>query len=439
MAVLTISPARAVAFAVVQRVFEEGAWADRAFIAEARRAGIDARDRGLAMQLAFGTVQRAATLDHIIGVLAGRPPGKLEPAVRNALRMGLFQIVFLQRIPAHAAVTESVELAKAASPRGAGLVNAVLRRGTREAAELVAGLPERTVEQAALKYSHPEWIAQMWWDVWGPDASRALMAAGNRAPEPAIRVNTLRTTREELARALDVPSRPAPDLPDALVLEAPFDAHGSALYAQGHFMPQSRAAQAVSHALGPRAGDRVLDCCAAPGGKTTHLAALGAHVVAVEHDPGRARLLQATAARMGADVDVRVQDATTIDEPEAYDRVLVDPPCTDLGTLALRPDARWRKQPGDPQRLARLQGTILAAAARALRPGGVLVYSTCTISPEENEHQIGRFLTENPRFALERSPDGPVWDHPGVPDVLQSLPHRDGTDGFFVARMVKRG
>ncbi|MGI8621888.1 MAG: transcription antitermination factor NusB, partial [Solirubrobacteraceae bacterium] len=180
-----VSPARAVAFAVLLRVFEEDAWADRALVGEARRHGLDPRDRALATQLAFGTVQRVATLDHLVEALAGRPPAGLDPPVRAALRLGLYQLAFLARVPDHAAVTESVELAKQRSPKGAGLVNAVLRRGAREAPGILAALPEATPEQAALRHSHPEWIAELWFDALGPQAARALMAAGNRPPEPA--------------------------------------------------------------------------------------------------------------------------------------------------------------------------------------------------------------------------------------------------------------
>jgi 16S rRNA (cytosine967-C5)-methyltransferase len=434
MATMTVSPARAVAFAVLERVFEGGAWADRALLAEAGRAGLDGRDRALATQLAFGTVQRAATLDHLIRAFAGRPAGQLDPPLRCALRLGLFQLAYLERVPDHAAVSESVELVK--DSRGAGLVNAVLRRGAREARDIVAALPEATPEQAALKHSHPAWIARMWWEQLGPGDARALMAAGNRPPESVLRVNTLKTTAAELAAALPVATEPAPGLPDALVLGAPFDAHGHPLHAAGHFMPQSRAAQAVARVVAPEAGQRVLDLCAAPGGKATHLAALGGDVVAVERDATRAEQLEATAARMGADVEVRRADAASVDEPEAYDRVLVDPPCTDLGTLALRPDARWRKQPGDTERLAAVQRAILEAGARALKAGGALVYSTCTITPAENERQIGAFLADHPELALDPS-DHPVWEHPSMAGVLQTLPHRDGTDGFFIARLVK--
>jgi 16S rRNA (cytosine967-C5)-methyltransferase len=435
-----ISPARACAFEVVLRVFEQGAWADRALQGEARRHRLDPRDRALATQLAFGAVQRRLTLDHLIERLAGRPPAKLDPAVRAALRLGLYQLAFLERVPAHAAVTESVELAKAQSPKGAGLVNAVLRRATREARAILDALPERTPAEAALRHSHPVWIARMWWDSFGADAARALMAAGNAAPEAVVRANTLSTTRDELAARLPVAARPAQGLPDALVLEAAFDAHGSPLHAEGAFMPQSRAAQAVARVLDPQPAERVLDLCAAPGGKTTHIAALmraEGEVVAVERDVTRAEHLRATVERMGAaNVTVRVGDAAAVDESAAYDRVLVDPPCSDLGTLAMRPDARWRKQATDPPRLARIQGEILRAGARAVRPGGVLVYSTCTISPAENEDLLRAFLDEAPAFALEDPPsDLPVWDHPRVPGLIQTLPHRDGTDGFFIARL----
>lgn len=432
-----VSPARVVAFAVLGRV-DDGAWADRALIGEARRSGLDPRDRALATQLAFGTVQRAATLDHLIARFAGRR--ELDRSVRAALRLGLFQIAFLERVPDHAAVAESVELAKQHAPRASGLVNAVLRRATREARAVLAALPEDTAEQAALKHSHPVWVARLWWSQLGPAHARALMAAGNRPPEPALRVNTLRTTRAELAAALGVRSRPG-DVPGSLVLEEPFDVHGSELFAAGHCVAQSRAAQAVAHIVAPQAGDRVLDLCAAPGGKATHLAALGARVTAVEKDPTRAEQLRATAGRLGAGLDVITADArVAVRGQSPFRHVLVDPPCSDLGTLALRPDARWRKQPGDPARLAKLQREIVEAGLAVLEPGGTLVYSTCTISPEENERALERLLTDHPELELAVRPsDLPVWDHPTVAGVTQTLPHRDHTDGFFIARLVKRG
>jgi 16S rRNA (cytosine967-C5)-methyltransferase len=426
------------ALAVVRRVFEENAYADRALHGEAERLRLDPRDRALATRLAYGAVQRRATLDHVIEALAGRPTTKLEPAVLAALRLGVLQLAYMDRIPAHAAVAESVELAKRESRRGAGLVNAVLRRAAREARPLVDALPDRTPAEAALRHSHPAWIAELWFDALGPGDARALMAADNEPAEAALRANTLRLDAAELARRLPVATHPADRLPEGLLLDDPFDAFSSPLWEQGLFMPQSRAAMAVARVLDPHPQDEVLDLCAAPGGKTTHIAALmrdAGRVVAVERHPGRAEALRRTAARMGAtSVEVRTADAT---EPQGtFDRVLVDPPCSDLGTLASRPDARWRKDPAAVERMAAQQADILDAAAASVRPGGVLVYSTCTISPAENEHRIADFLGHHDDFALDDPPsDVPVWDHPTVPRMMQTLPHRDGTEGFFIARL----
>jgi 16S rRNA (cytosine967-C5)-methyltransferase len=420
-------------------VFEEDAWADRALHGEARRLRLDARERALAMRLAYGAVQRRATLDHLVETLAGRPPDRLEPVVLAALRLGLYQLVYAAKVPAHAAVAESVELVKRESPGGAKLVNAVLRRGAREAPALVAALGDATPAQAALRHSHPQWITELWWDALGADAARALMAAGNEPAEAAVRVNTLRADPSELAARLPVATHAAPDLPEGLVLDAPFDAFASPEWERGSFMPQSRAAMTVARVLAPEPGERVLDLCAAPGGKTTHLAALmrnEGELVAVERHSGRAEALRRTAARMGARVDVRAGDAAAPHEPGRYDRVLVDPPCSDLGTLASRPDARWRKQADLPLRLAREQAAILRAGADALCPGGTLVYSTCTISPAENEAVIHAFLDERADFrADDLRPELPLWEHARVPGFAQTLPHRDGTEGFFIARL----
>jgi 16S rRNA (cytosine967-C5)-methyltransferase len=432
-----VTPARACAYAVVRRVFEQGAWADRALQGEARRHGLDARDLALATQLSYGTVQRALTLDHVIEQLARRPAARLDAPVLAALRLGVYQLAFLDRVPAPAAVAESVELAKADAPRGAGLVNAVLRRAVNEARPLVEGLPEATPLQAALRYSYPDWIAALWWDAFGAGTARALMAACNQPAESAVRVNTLK------AQTLELPVRtePADNLPEALVLREPFDVFAAAEWAQGLLMPQSRAAMAVARALDPQPGERVLDLCAAPGGKTTHLAALmrnEGEIVAVEKHPGRADALRRTAERMGATiVTVRTADAA-IRQEGTFDRVLVDPPCSDLGTLASRPDARWRKA-GRLAALAELQAKILAAGASALKPGGTLVYSTCTISPIENERVVAGFLAAHDEFsAADLGSEWPVWKHPTMPLALQTLPHRDRTDGFFIARL-RRG
>jgi len=394
MALATLSPARRAAHAVVLRTLSEGAYADRALHGEAR--GLEPRDRALAKQLAFGTVQRRLTLDHVIAAHVDR---ELDPGVRAALQLGLFQLMFLDGVAAHAAIGEAVELAKP-SP-GHRLVNAVLRRVQRDGVELPS---DATPEGAAIRHSHPRWIVDLWWDWLGPDATRALLAADNEPAELALRVNALVDYDLD-----DVPGRREGE---AIVVDGPFDALAHSGYAAGAFTPQSRASQLVARALAPAPGQRVLDLCAAPGGKTTHLAALmegTGEVVAVERNPQRARALQATAARLRApNVTVVTADANDYDGAGRFDRVLLDPPCSGLGTLRSHPDLRWRTSPEAVERLAAEQDVLLASARRALAPGGALVYSVCTLSPREE-----RLVTDA---------------------VQRTFPHLDGTDGFYIAR-----
>lgn len=388
------SPARRTALTVLRRVEEQGAFADRALHGDAKE--LDARDRALAKRLVFGTIQRRGTLDHIIAQHVTR---KLDPQVRAALLIGLYQLLYTE-VPAHAAVAESVELAKP-SP-GAKLVNAVLRKVQREGVQLPT---DDTPEGAAIVHSHPEWLTRMWWDWLGPDEARALLAADNEPAELALRINPLAGVEVDLeGRRED----------DALVVEGPIDVLAHPLYAAGAITPQSRASQRVARAVDPQPGERVLDVCAAPGGKTTHLAALmgdRGEIVAVEKHAQRARALEAQAKRLHAtSVTVHVGDAKALTPDQlggAFDRVLIDPPCSGLGTLRTHPDLRWRATPEAIEVLRREQEAIVEAARALLKPGGRLVYSTCTLSPREEVVDQGT--------------------------VERTLPHRDGTDGFYIA------
>jgi 16S rRNA (cytosine967-C5)-methyltransferase len=423
-----VSPARACAYAVVRRVFEQGAYADRALHAEAKE--LDPRERAFAMALAYGTVQRVATLDHVLARLSSRPPERLDAPVLAALRLGLMQLLFLHGTAEHAAVHESVELAKRSSSGGAGLVNAVLRRATREGAGVLAGLHDRTPQAAATLHSVPVWLAELWWSELGAERTRELLASVNRPPESALRVNTLVGDSATVVSELSVASRPAPGIPEGVILDGAFDAYASPLWARGTIMPQARASMGVARTLDPQAGDRVLDLCAAPGAKTTHLAALMAdqgELVAVERHPGRAQALQRTLRRMQVScATVRVGDAgEESDDARAFDRVLIDPPCSGLGTLQSRPDLRWRVNPERIAALATGQARILRAGAIATRSGGTLVYSVCTISRAESDDVVDAFLSAHPDFVAE----GPY---------RRTAPDRDGTDGFFIARLHRR-
>lgn len=394
--------ARSVACEVVRRTFEEDAYTDRAFRAEADRAELDDRDRRFAMRLAFGTVQRVRTLDHALETLAGRPPGELQPTLRAALRVGAYQLLFAGGIPPHAAVNETVEVCKrVAGVHTAGLANAVLRK-IAGAEEWVAGLP------IALRHSYPDWIVKEWDEMLGEVDAEAVMVAQNEPPELSVRLNGLRAEAVDLG----VPVHGDPNLPEAIVIDGQFDVSTSAELAAGVIWPQSRAAMLPARLLAPEPGMRVLDLCAAPGGKAGQLAALmgdRGELVCVERHAGRARALHATLDRFGASC-ARVVVADVLEFSDGvFDRILLDPPCSGLGVLAARPDARWRSDEPSADRMADGQRRMLAHAEALLAPGGRLVYSVCTIRRGEGEGVL--------------------------PGGRQTLPHRDGTDGFYMAAL----
>jgi 16S rRNA (cytosine967-C5)-methyltransferase len=399
---MSASSARQVAHRVLVRVFDEGAYADRAFAGEA--AGLDPRDRAFAQRITYGAIQRVRALDHAIEEIGGRQVATLDVPVRGALRLGAYELAYLDGVPPRASVNEAVELVRAAGAgRATGLVNAVLRRVAEQIRPLLAKLPEATPEQAALKHSYPDWIAETWWREWGGDEALELMRVQNEPAETAVRVVGTGEAR--------VVERIEPEW-----LE------------QGLVWPQSRGSQLAGLAVGARAGERVLDLCAAPGGKATQLAERAAEVVAVELHPGRARELEENARRLGAhNITVVNTDARELPaELTGFDHVLVDAPCSGLGVLASRPDLRWRAQP-----LPELQLGLLRVAAERVRPGGTVTYSVCTIAVAENEQVVEA-------SGLEVEPLGEQWPeyaHPHRPEFLLTLPHRHHTSGFFIARL----
>jgi 16S rRNA (cytosine967-C5)-methyltransferase len=403
--------AREAAYQVVLRVFEDDAYADRVLRGAAK--DLDSRDRALAQRLAFGTVQRARTLDHAIDKLGKRPVRKLDPPVRAALRLGAYQLGYTD-VPPHAAVNETVELVRSARlERAVPFTNAVMRRLSEGIAPLLAALPEDNPHAAGLKHSYPDWVAELWWEELGPDDALALMRVQNEPPERVVRLNRRKPGQVE--------GRPDPDLPDALHVERVDE---EALRA-GLIWPQSRGSQLAGLVVGSQTGERTLDLCAAPGGKATQLEG---EVVAVELHPGRARELEENCRLLGADnVTVVNADATELpSELTGFDRVLVDAPCSGLGVLAARPDLRWRSRP-----LPELQTELLRVAAERVKPGGTIVYSVCTRNPEENEAIVDA-------SGLRVEPLGEEWPqfrHPKRPEFLLTQPQVHGTAGFFIARL----
>jgi 16S rRNA (cytosine967-C5)-methyltransferase len=461
-----VSPARALAFATIRASFEDGAFTERAFRAEADRLALSSRDRAQAQRLAYGAVQRRGTADVAIERLAGRSTRLLDPPVLAALRLGLYELLFADATPDHAAVDQAVELVKVAgAAHAAGFANAILRRAIRERAQLTASLldDDSTSAAAAVADSAPKWLAEMWWEELGPEAARAALAACNERAEVAMRVNTLRTDRETMLARLTTPTAtptaeagvevraPEAQWPlaaaDLITIEGRTGEAVPAAIAAGELTPQSRGSAAVVEVLDPQEGDHVLDLCAGPGIKTGQIAErMGdrGEVISVELDPDRAAEVAAQATRLGLrSVTVIEADATKGAIGPGFDRVLLDAPCSDLGALASRPDARWRKSPKMIQRLTEVQDELLRNAAAVLKPGGTLVYSTCTISRRENEDRVAALLRaaevgDVPPLRLDDlGAVAPDLAAPAERRCLQLRPDRDRTTGFFIARLTR--
>ena len=406
--------------------------------ADPRFQALPEPDRRLVRELVLGTIRRRATLDWLIG---GRARGRLPTgSLADVLRVGLYQLFFLDRVPAHAAVHETVEAARALGlgPK-AGFVNAVLRGCLRDADLLRRELALLGDRDPATAGSHPGWLVERWIARWGVDATRRLLDLDNLPPETFVRVNTLRISSDALrerwqAEGVESESWAAdwtgPDLVYRLGRHPPFGVLGSFL--DGGFYVQDPSTLLAVQLLDPRPGESVLDLCAAPGGKTTYLAQRMLNqgtVVAHDTHPERIDLLRRNCERLGAGC-VRVAVPGTVPEsvpgtPGGFDRVLVDAPCSNTGVLRRRVEARWRLTPESLQSLGAAQGRLLDQAAGLVRPGGVLVYSTCSLEPEENEGQVDAFLGRHPEFRLERQ--------------RTLTPFEAGVDGAHAARLVRVG
>jgi 16S rRNA (cytosine967-C5)-methyltransferase len=403
---LVISPARRAAYEVLLRVFEHDAYADRAFRSAAE--GLDERERAFAQRLAYGSVQRVRTLDHAIETLGRRPVRKLDPPVRAALRLGAYQLGYTDTAQ-HAAVHESVELVRRARlERAVPFTNAVMRRLSDGIRPLLESLPD-----GPLKESYPDWIHEVFVRVLGEDGALALMRAMNEPLDTVVRL--VRGEPPTGAQETDVAGAYRVERVD------------QALVAEGRIWPQSRGSQLAGLCVGSQGGERVLDVCAAPGGKAGQL---HGDVTAVDIDPARARELRTNLTAMGrSDVAVVEADGTALPaELDGFDRALVDAPCSGLGVLAQRPDLRWRATP-----LPELQLTLLRSAAERVRLGGTILYSVCTLNPDECEAVVDASGLR----VLPLGEDWPEFAHPSRPEFLLTLPHVHGTSGFFIARLVR--
>ncbi len=440
--------AREMALKALHDVNAKGAYANVALVRAFSGVSLSNIDRRFVTELVYGAVKAGGTLDWILRCYLNRPLSKIPPMVRDILRLGIYQLFFLERVPAAAVCNTAVEMTKHYSHEGTvKFVNAVLRTAAREPEK--AAFPTgkgKEAENLALSAAHPYWLVKRWLKQFGYEETKALCAFNNAKAILSVRTNTLKITRDALIEKLQEEGVTAES--SNLTSEGIRCLSHGALDAlpslqQGLFQVQDESSMLVAHILAPKQGDFILDVCSAPGGKATHLAAIigdQGRIVALDVHEHKIRRLKENCKRLGiTSVEPLLLDAREVGTRfySQADRVLVDAPCSGLGVLQRKPDARWKKTPEEIAALIPLQKEILKSAAEAVKPGGVLVYSTCTLEREENEAVIEYFLSKHENFVLECAGDFlPLQKR--AEKMIQLYPQRDGTDGFFIARLLKK-
>jgi 16S rRNA (cytosine967-C5)-methyltransferase len=429
------------------RIRKEGGFADRLIDSELSNGILVGPDRGLYAELVFGVLRRQGTLDHILQQLLEKPMVELDPLALVILRIGLYQLTCLDRIPESAAVNESVNLAKLITPGTSGLINAVLRNYLRRRDTI--SFPDMAANPAAAiaaRHSQPEWLAEQWIAQLGVAEAQQLAEASSQQPPLTLRVNTLRSDRSRLLQEFEkqgIEAAPCRFSPDGITLAGRHTVSALPGFEAGLFAVQDEASQLAGQLLGAEPGERVWDACCAPGGKTCHIAQImddRGELVATDISRSKLILVQDSLRRLGiGSVSTAVADLHQPDTfPDGnFDRILLDAPCSGLGVIRRNPEAKWRLFSGDITRLAAVQKTLLKNAATRLKQGGTLLYSTCSTSEAENELVVEDFLLHNPGFMLEDLNDlFPQWSQLiAFYGMFRVWPHRHGMDGFFAARI----
>ena len=443
---------RRLASEILLKIDTRKAYADILLDGALRATALDERDRALLTELIYGTLRWRAAIDARLSRSAGRPVAEIDAPIRNLLRLTCYQLIYLDRIPPYAAVNEAVELTKSLRGRNAaGFVNGVLRSFLRTPGNDQQIQTDGSVPALSVQHSHPEWLVRRWLNEFGAGAAPALMRANNEKPLLVLRANILRISRGELLdrfRSSRIEVTEASLAPQGILLPAGAVITKLPGFVDGLFQVQGEASQLVSSLLSPLPGERILDACAAPGGKSTHIAEImqdAGEVLAIDTSERGIEKIQENVRRLGLQ-SVRALRAD-LSKPTAelanttFDRILVDAPCSGLGTLRAHPEIKWNRDEKDLRRLSRLQAKILRQVSRRLKPGGILVYSTCTLAAEENEGNIESFLADYSEFELQDAASylPSTAKHMTRGSYFQALPHRDRTDGFFAARLRKVG
>jgi 16S rRNA (cytosine967-C5)-methyltransferase len=449
--------AREMAREALHAVLEEGAYSNLALNKVLEKYQPEKIDRGFITELVYGTLRTLNTLDWVLSGFLKQPLSKLPARIKTILRMGAYQVIYMAKVPDSAACNESANLARIHGHAGTvKLVNGVLRNLVRNKEQLAyPDIEQDPVQAIAVRYSHPEWLVARWIEEYGVTDAEKLCRANNEIPPNAVRTNTLKTSRAELQKTLageGIEAREGRLAPETLVIDGFKSVGAMAAHRTGLFMVQDESSTLVGHALNPLPGGLVIDACSAPGGKSTHIAQLmknTGRIISCDIHPHKIKLIEENASRLGINIiEPVVLDAAVLDRDlkEQADYILVDAPCSGLGVLRRRPEIRWRKKPEEISELPKLQLKILLSAGKCLKAGGVLVYSTCTITHEENLDVVNEFLQQCGDFQLEslagHLPES-LSQMPGTETMtngyIQFFPHIHGTDGFFIARLRKSG
>ncbi|MCL6457311.1 MAG: 16S rRNA (cytosine(967)-C(5))-methyltransferase RsmB [Gorillibacterium sp.] len=466
--------AREVAMDILTRVEEDRSYSNLLLNRSLQKVEMSRADAGLTTELVYGTIQRLNTIDHYLGRFLAGGLDKLQPWVRNLLRLSFYQLYYLDRIPPHAAVSEAVNIAKKRGHQGiSGMVNGVLRNVIRQKEDLHPQAALSDTERIALIHSHPQWLVARYVHRYGVEVAEQICAANNKPPHSSIRVNRLKVSPAEVARQLREQGLSIAHsllVEPGLVVEGGGNLAFSTWYEQGKVSVQDESSMLVAEVVAPIAGMKVLDCCAAPGGKTAHMAELmqdDGRITACDVHEHKEKLITAQALRLGlSSISTIVADARELGQKlpaESFDRILLDAPCSGLGVIRRKPELKWYKQEKDIAAVAMLQKELLETVHGLLKPGGILVYSTCTTEPEENAKRVEAFLAEHAEYALSPFPEhliaklsnshitssdstelqqpttGRLQDlqQQAKNGMLQLLPSDFGTDGFFIARLSK--